>query len=94
MGSDDAELMRFAENLRQEIINNSESSGDDDSGDSFREDEFTRLMIEYLRMGIFATTKPVASKSMAIALLKTIAWIYLSQFIPRAFLPLPFSKMK
>jgi AIPR protein len=48
MGSDDAELMRFAENLRQEIINNSEGSGDDDSGDSFREDEFTRLMIEYL----------------------------------------------
>lgn len=46
MSSDDAVLLQFAEDFRQEVINACET-GDEESG-SFREDEFTRLMIEYL----------------------------------------------
>ena len=43
-------LIQFAEDLRQEVITSSEAGidSDDGEGDSFREDEFTRLMIEYL----------------------------------------------
>jgi hypothetical protein len=43
-------LIQFAENLRQEVISSSDGGIDreDGEGDSFREDEFTRLMIEYL----------------------------------------------
>lgn len=46
MSSDDAGLLQFAEDFRQEVINACETG--DEEGDSFREDEFTRLMIEYL----------------------------------------------
>ncbi|MDZ7961467.1 MAG: AIPR family protein [Aulosira sp. DedQUE10] len=48
--SEQIKLIQFAEDLRQEVINNSEAGQDSDNteGDSFREDEFTRLMIEYL----------------------------------------------
>ncbi|MBD2465604.1 AIPR family protein [Oscillatoria sp. FACHB-1407] len=45
--SDDADFSQFAENFRQEVINNAEG-GNDNGGASFREDEFTRLMVEYL----------------------------------------------
>lgn len=43
-------FIQFAEDLRQEVINSSNGGRDreDGEGDSFREDEFTRLMIEYL----------------------------------------------
>lgn len=43
-------LIQFAEDLRQEVITSSDAGIDreDGEGDSFREDEFTRLMIEYL----------------------------------------------
>ncbi|MEH1855043.1 MAG: AIPR family protein [Nostoc sp.] len=48
--SEQTKLIKFTENLRQEVINNSEDGQDNEDGerDSFREDEFTRLMIEYL----------------------------------------------
>lgn len=48
--SEQAKLNLFAENLRQEVINNSAAwqDSDDAQGNSFREDEFTRLMIEYI----------------------------------------------
>lgn len=48
--SEQTKLIQFAEDLRQEVINNSEAGQDSEAeeGDSFREDEFTRLMIEYL----------------------------------------------
>lgn len=43
-------LIQFAEDLRQEVITSSDAGIDskDGEGDSFREDEFTRLMIEHL----------------------------------------------
>jgi hypothetical protein len=48
MNNDDLELTRFIENLHQEVITNSEGSNAEGDEGSFREDEFTRLMIEYL----------------------------------------------
>jgi hypothetical protein len=47
---DETGLIQFAEDLRQEVITSSDGGIDreDGTGDSFREDEFTRLMIEYL----------------------------------------------
>ncbi len=48
--SEQTKLIQFAANLIQEVINNSEAGedGEDDEGDCFREDVFTRLMIDYL----------------------------------------------
>ncbi|MEP0923408.1 AIPR family protein [Leptolyngbya sp. ST-U4] len=46
MSGDDAGLLQFAEDFRQEVINACETG--DKEGDAFREDEFTRLMIDYL----------------------------------------------
>lgn len=48
--NDKTRFIQFAEDLRQEVINSSNGGRDreDGEGDSFREDEFTRLMIEYL----------------------------------------------
>jgi hypothetical protein len=48
--SEQTQLIQFAENLSQEVINYSEAGQSNDSCDdnSFREDEFTRLMIQYL----------------------------------------------
>ncbi|NMG20918.1 AIPR family protein [Brasilonema bromeliae] len=48
--NEQTKLIQFAAELIQEVINNSEAGQDneDGEGDSFREDEFTRLMIEYL----------------------------------------------
>ena len=48
MNNDDIELARFIENLHQQVITNSEGSSVEGDEGSFREDEFTRLMIEYL----------------------------------------------
>ena len=48
MSTDDLELGRFAENLRQEVIISAEGSQDEEDEGSFREEAFTRLMIEYL----------------------------------------------
>lgn len=48
MSNDDLELTRFAENLQQEVITNSEGSQAEGDEGSFREEEFTHLMIEYL----------------------------------------------
>jgi hypothetical protein len=48
MSSDDLDLARFVENLQQEVIINSEGSLDEEDEGSFREETFTRLMIEYL----------------------------------------------
>lgn len=47
MSNDDLELARFTENLHQEVIVNAEGNPEEESG-SFREEAFTRLMIEYL----------------------------------------------
>jgi hypothetical protein len=48
MSNDDLELTRFAENLQQQIIIDAEGNQSEEEGGSFREDAFTRLMIEYL----------------------------------------------
>jgi hypothetical protein len=48
MSHDDLELVRFAANLQQEVIVSAEGTQTDSDEGSFREDEFTRLMIEYL----------------------------------------------
>jgi sulfur relay (sulfurtransferase) complex TusBCD TusD component (DsrE family) len=48
MNNDDLELTRFIENLHHEVITNSEGSNADGDKGSFREDSFTRLMIDYL----------------------------------------------
>lgn len=48
MSNDDLELARFAENLHQEVIIDAEGNQTEEEGGSFREDAFTRLMIEYL----------------------------------------------
>ncbi len=48
MNNDNIELARFIENLHQQVITNSEGSSVEGDEGSFREDEFTRLMIEYL----------------------------------------------
>jgi hypothetical protein len=46
MSNEDTDLNQFAEDFRQEVINACETGGDD--GDFFREDAFTRLMIDSL----------------------------------------------
>jgi hypothetical protein len=48
MSNDDLELVRFAEDLHQEVIINAEGNQTEEDGGSFREEAFTRLMIEYL----------------------------------------------
>jgi AIPR protein len=48
MSNDELELARFITNLHQEVITNSESTSTEGHEGSFREEEFTRLMIEYL----------------------------------------------
>jgi len=48
VSSDDLELTRFAENLRQEVIINAEGNQTEEDEGSFREEAFTRLMIDYL----------------------------------------------
>jgi hypothetical protein len=48
MNNDDLELTRFIENLHQEVITNSEGSNAEGDEGSFKEEEFTRLMIDYL----------------------------------------------
>lgn len=48
MSNDDLELVRFAENLHQEVIVSAEGNQTEEEGGSFREEAFTRLMIEYL----------------------------------------------
>jgi len=48
MSNDDLELARFAENLHQEVIIDAEGSQTEEDEGSFREEVFTRLMIEYL----------------------------------------------
>ena len=48
MNNDELELTQFAENLRQEVIMAAEAGGENDEGNAFREDEFTRLMIDHL----------------------------------------------
>ena len=48
MSNDDLELTRFVENLQQEVIINAEGNQTEEEGGSFREEAFTRLMIEYL----------------------------------------------
>lgn len=48
MSNDELELTRFVTALHQEVITNSESSNAEGHEGSFREEEFTRLMIEYL----------------------------------------------
>ncbi len=48
MSNDDLELARFAENLHQEVIIDAEGNQTEEDGGSFREEVFTRLMIEYL----------------------------------------------
>jgi hypothetical protein len=42
------QLARFAENLQQEVISNAEGNQTEEDGGAFREEAFTRLMIEYL----------------------------------------------
>lgn len=48
MSNDDLELARFVENLHQEVIIDAEGNQAEEEGGSFREEAFTRLMIEYL----------------------------------------------
>ena len=48
MSNDDLELNQFIKNLHQEVIINSEGNKTDEDLGAFREEEFTRLMIEYL----------------------------------------------
>lgn len=48
MSNDESELVRFAENLQQEVIINAEGNQTEEDGGSFREEAFTSLMIEYL----------------------------------------------
>jgi hypothetical protein len=48
MSNDDLELARFVENLQQEVIVNAEGDQTEEEGGSFREEAFTRIMIEYL----------------------------------------------
>ncbi|MBW4553383.1 MAG: AIPR family protein [Aphanocapsa sp. GSE-SYN-MK-11-07L] len=48
MSNDDLELSRFAENLHQEVIISAEGNQTEEDGGAFREEAFTRLMIEYL----------------------------------------------
>jgi hypothetical protein len=48
VNSDELELTRFLVNFHQEVITNSEGTGAEGNEGSFREDEFTRLMIDYL----------------------------------------------
>jgi hypothetical protein len=48
MNSDELELTRFIVGLHQEIITNSEGSSSEGNEGAFREDEFTRIMIDYL----------------------------------------------
>lgn len=48
MSNDDLELNQFIKNLHQEVIINSEGNKTDEDSGAFREEEFTRLMIEYL----------------------------------------------
>lgn len=48
MSNDDLELIRFAEDLHQEVIITAEGSRDEDDEGSFREEAFTHLMVEYL----------------------------------------------
>ncbi len=48
MSNDDLELARFAANLHQEVIIDAEGSQIEEEGGFFREEAFTRLMIEYL----------------------------------------------
>jgi AIPR protein len=48
MSNDDPELARFAENLQQEVIISAEGNQEEEDEGSFREEAFTRLMIEYL----------------------------------------------
>jgi hypothetical protein len=48
MSNDVRELTRFVENLQQEVIISAEGNQTEEDGGSFREEAFTRLMIEYL----------------------------------------------
>jgi hypothetical protein len=48
MNSDERELTQFADSLHQEVIINAEGNQTEEGGGSFREEAFTRLMIEYL----------------------------------------------
>lgn len=48
MSNDDLELARFAENFHQQVIVQAEGNQSEEEVGSFREDAFTRLMIEYL----------------------------------------------
>ncbi|WP_129671784.1 AIPR family protein [Candidatus Chloroploca sp. Khr17] len=48
MSNDDLELARFVENLHQEVIIDAEGNQTEEEGSSFREEAFTRIMIEYL----------------------------------------------
>jgi hypothetical protein len=48
VNSDELELTRFLVNFHQEVITNSEGTGAEGNEGSFRENEFTRLMIDYL----------------------------------------------
>jgi hypothetical protein len=48
MSNDDLELARFAKHLHQEVIIDAEGNQTEEEGGSFREEAFTRLMIEYL----------------------------------------------
>jgi hypothetical protein len=48
MSNDELELTRFIVGLHQEVITNSEGSSSEGNEGAFREDEFTRLMIDYL----------------------------------------------
>ena len=48
MSNDDLELNQFIKNLHQEVIINSEGNKADEDSGSFREEEFTGLMIGYL----------------------------------------------
>lgn len=48
MSNDDLELARFAENLHQQVIIEAEGNQSEEEVGFFREEAFTRLMIEYL----------------------------------------------
>jgi len=48
MSDEDLELTRFFEDLQQDVIVNAEGNQTEEEGGSFREEAFTRLMIEYL----------------------------------------------
>jgi hypothetical protein len=48
MSNDDLELTQFAENLQQDVIISAEGNQTEEDEGSFREEAFTRLIIEYL----------------------------------------------